>query len=84
MNLLCSDMAEGGRDSSGPLKVFFRLQREPDLKSGRILVIIRMLRDSWLKMAALSAGAARTKLFRGAATHPIYATITLNCSANAR
>ena len=34
------------------LKAFFRLQREPNLKSGHILVIIRMLRDSWLRMAA--------------------------------
>ena len=67
------------------LKAFFCLQRELNLKSGRIFVIIRMLRDSWLRMAALSAaGAARRKLLRGVATHPIYATITLSCSANAR
>ena len=65
------------------LTAFFCLQREPNLNSGRILVIIRMLRDSWLRMAALSAGAARGKLLRRVATHPIYlviyATITLNC-----
>ena len=53
---------------------FFRLQREPNLKSGHILVIIRMLRDSWSRTAALSAGAARRKLLWRAATHPIYAT----------
>ena len=28
------------------LKAFFRLQREPNLKSGHILVIVRMLRDT--------------------------------------
>ena len=50
----------------------FRLQRESNLKSGCILVIIRMLRDTWSRMAALSAGAAGRKLLRGAATDPIY------------
>ena len=54
------------------LTAIFCLQREPNLKSGRILVIIRMLRDSWSRMAALPAGAARRKLLRGTATHPIY------------
>ena len=55
--LLCceEDMAEGGRDSSSP-------QGKPNLQSGHILVIKRILRDSWLRMAALSAGAARRKL----------------------
>ena len=53
------------------LTAFFHL-REPNLKSGRGVVVIRILRDSWSRMAALSAGAARGKLVRGAATHPIY------------
>ena len=44
------------------LKAFIRIQSEPNLQSGCILVIIRMLRDSWVRMAALSAGAARRKL----------------------
>ena len=44
VRFLCSeeDMAEG----VVALKAFFRLQREPNLKSGNILVIIRMLRNS--------------------------------------
>ena len=37
------------------LTAFFRLQRVPNLKSGRVVVFIRMLRDSWSRMAALSA-----------------------------
>ena len=43
--LLCSEegMVEGGRHSS--LKTFLHLQREPNLKSGHILVIIRILRN---------------------------------------
>ena len=85
MDLLCSeeDMVEGGRDSSGPRGIF-PPSKKPNLKSGRIVVVIRILRDSWSRMAALSAGAARRKLVRVAATHPIYMTITLDCSANAR
>ena len=62
--LFSEDTARQREDVTiAPLKAFFRLQREPNLKSGRILVIIRMLRDSWSRMAALSAGAARRKLF---------------------
>ena len=82
MRLLCSDedMAEGGRDSSGAQGIFLP-SKKSNMKSGHILVIVRMLRDSWLRMAALSAGAARRKLLRGAATHPIYATITQLFSA---
>ena len=48
------------------LKAFFHLQREPNMQSGHILVVIRKFRDSWSRMAALSAGAARVKLLRGA------------------
>ena len=61
------------------LKAFFHPQREPNLKP-----IIKMLRDSWSRMAALSEGAVRRKLLQGAAKHPIYTTFTLNCSVNAR
>ena len=64
------DMAEGGRDSSGAQGIFLP-SKKPNRKSGRILVIIRKFRDSWSRMAAISAGTARRKLLRGAATHPI-------------
>ena len=80
VRLLCNeeDMAKGGRDNSGAQGIFLP-SKKPNLKSGRILVIVRMRR-----MAAQSAGAVRRKSLRGAATHPVYTTITLNCSANAR
>ena len=75
MFLLCSeeDMVEGGSHSSVPHSIYPPLKK-PNVKSGHILVIIRM---------QLNAGAEKKKLLRGA-THPIYANITLNCSANAR
>ena len=73
VRLLCSeeDMAEGGCDCRGPHGIF-PTSKKPNLKSGRIVVVIRILRGSWARMAVLSAGAARRKLVRGAASHPIY------------
>ena len=61
VSLLCSEegMAEGGLDSSGPQGNF------PPSKRNKSVVwafSIRMLWDSWLRMAALTAGAARRKL----------------------
>ena len=51
------------------LMAFFPSSKKPNLKSGPILVIIKMLRDSWSRMAALSAGAVREKFFlRGSNT----------------
>ena len=55
------DMAKGGCDSSGPCSIFLP-SKKPNLKSGHTLFFMRMLRDSWSRMAALSAGAARRKL----------------------
>ena len=49
------------------LTAFFRLQREPNLKSGRIVVFIRMLRTAG--QGWQPAGAARRKSLRGAACH---------------
>ena len=72
--LLCSEEDMREDVIVAALKAFFRLQREPNLQVGCILVIIRMLRDSWSRMAARSAGAAKRRLVQGAATHPIYVT----------
>lgn len=51
---------------------FFRPLRGQSPKSGHILATIRMLRDSWSKMAALFAEAAKKKSLQGAATLPTY------------
>ena len=73
VRLLCSeeDMAEGGRNSSGPQGIFLSSKRT---KSAfwAYCGYYKNAQDSWSRMAALPAGAARRKLLRGVATSPIY------------
>ena len=62
VRLLCSeeDMAEGGRDSRGPHGIC-PSSKKPNLQSG-CCGCYKNAQDSWWTMAAMSAGAARTKL----------------------